>query len=371
MNSTPDRYRDDAPTDYLRSLVEAMRRVVESSRDRALAEMREAVETEAGQLDQARTEHETSLRERAEADISAVGTWERAEIDRIKAEAMRKVQARSRQLDQELAQLAAATNAEHAALAARADAYEREVAAFMEGLEGIDDPATFASAARRMPSPSPGARVQAPRLDSVEPETEPMTEPMTDSVPAPVAEPVAEPVTEPEPEPEPEPATEPVAAESVPEPEPEPEAPTEAPRTTPAATPTPLPVALAPSTLTAPQPPMAEPEVPAAPVASAPTTPTAVDRNGDTASTDAEQATAIQVRGLSSFGAITSFKQSLERVDGIHSVTLGLGPSGEFVYTATHAPAIDLDAAIRSIEGTAEIARDGETLRVKVGRRAG
>ena len=54
----------------------------------------------------------------------------------------------------------------------------------------------------------------------------------------------------------------------------------------------------------------------------------------------ADQATSIQVHGLGSFGAITSFKQSLEKVDGIRSVTLGLGPSGEFVYTATHAPGL-------------------------------
>lgn len=388
MNPNPDRFRDESPTDYLRSLVEAMRRVVETSRDRTLAEMREAVETDAGQLDHARTERETSLRERAEADISAVGTWERAEIDRIKAEAQRKVQARSRQLDQELAQLAAATNAEHEALAARADAYEREVAAFMEGLEEIDDPATFASAARQMPSPSSGARVRAPLPATDEPASEAMPEPVSEPMADAAVEPVVEPAAQPEPASiasEATPDVEPIPAESAPEPAPEPasapqpEAPTqptpvafEAPERSPA-----LPAALAPSTRPevqppAPeQPPAVEQDAPAAPVATAPTAPTAADRNGDTASADAEQATAIQVRGLSSFGAITSFKQSLEKVDGIHSVTLGLGPSGEFVYTATHAAAIDLDAAIRSIEGTAEIAREGETLRVKVGRRAG
>ena len=82
-----------------------------------------------------------------------------------------------------------------------------------------------------------------------------------------------------------------------------------------------------------------------------------------------DQATSIEVHGLGSFGAITSFKQSLERVDGIRSVTLGLGPSGEFVYTATHAPAFDLGSAIRAIEGDGvEIERDNGTLKVKVGR---
>ena len=69
MNPTPDPFRDDSPSDYLRSLVEAMRRVVEQSRDRALAEMRETVETEAASWTTARTEREAALRERSEADI--------------------------------------------------------------------------------------------------------------------------------------------------------------------------------------------------------------------------------------------------------------------------------------------------------------
>ena len=34
------------------------------------------------------------------------------------------------------------------------------------------------------------------------------------------------------------------------------------------------------------------------------------------------------VKGLGSFGAITSFKQSLERVEGVRGVTLSLGPTG-------------------------------------------
>jgi len=346
MNSSPERPFDEAPSDFLRNLVEAMRRVVETSRDRSLAEMREAVETEAGQLDESRSAREGSLRERAEADITAVGTWERAEIDRISAEAARKVQARSRQLDQELAQLAAATNAEHAALAERADAYEREVAAFMEGLEGIDDPAAFAAAARRMPSPTGTGRVQLPK-PAFEPTTDVAAEPAAAVLSAPEA-------VAPEAPAEPSPS-EPVMAAPAPSVATEPAdmAAVEAP--------------VAPDRPVVPQPvasdvaPMPAAES-AAPVA-------AGEQNGNTAPADADEATAIQVRGLSSFGAITSFKQSLERLEGIHSVTLGLGPSGEFVYTATHAPSIDLNAAIQSIEGNAEIERDGGTLRVRVGRR--
>jgi len=363
MNFTPEP-RDEAPGDYLRSLVEAMRRVVEVSRDRTLAEMREAVESEAGQLDEARAAREAGMRERAEADIAGIGTWERAEVERIRADALRRVQARSRQLDQELAQLAAATNAEHAALAARADAYEREVAAFMEGLDGIGDPSAFAAAARRMPT-TVSQRVQSPM--ALAPETA-APEPAAPEPPAqdPAApQPMALAAVAPQPayEPGPEPSTEaapPFVAEAASQPVmPEPFA-------------SEPPVAESP-TSEAPMPQPARSEAEPATTMADSVGVTVGERNGDTAAADASalEATSIQVRGLSSFGAITSFKQSLEKVEGVHSVTLGLGPSGEFVYTAKHAATIDLDAAIRGIETGAEIERDNDTLRVRVGRKAG
>ena len=396
MSSNPDQSFDEAPSDFLRSLVDAMRRVVEATRDRTLAEMREAVETEAGQLDMARTARENALRERAEAEITGVGSWERAEIERIRAEALRKVQARGGQLDQELAELTAANTAEHAALAARADAYEREVSTFIQGLDGIQDPAAFAAAARRMPTPwaakSPPSlaapRMSAPAAVPVTPPVEPMVEPMVEPTPepfaaeAPTAEPVEAPIAA---------MAEPVAAEPVAAEAPTAEAPSAEPYTPEAPA---VPVASQPEAAQpeAAQPEAAQPPTPEPMTAKAVAGPTdgahAGERNGVTAATDTsasdvvpaepvaaepapDQATAIQVHGLGSFGAITSFKQSLEKVDGIRSVTLGLGPSGEFVYTATHAPAFDLGRAIRAIEGEGvEIERDNGTLRVKVGKAA-
>jgi hypothetical protein len=83
-----------------------------------------------------------------------------------------------------------------------------------------------------------------------------------------------------------------------------------------------------------------------------------------------EVATAIVVHGLGSFGAITSFKQALERVDGVHGISLSLGPTGEFVYRATHEAEFDLVTAIEQIEhGGAQIERQADgSLRVVVQR---
>ena len=370
----PDPTHDQAPSEFLHSLVDAMRRVVEATRDRTLAEMREAVETEAGQLDMSRAARETALREHAESEITGVGSWERAEIERIRADALRKVQARGGQLDQELAQLAAANTAEHAALAARADAYEREVSDFIEGLEGIQDPAAFAAAARRMPSP----------WSAKAPEPTGTTRP---AAPAPAAPAAVAPTPG-------APAVVAPAAELT-----SPESVTPAAQPAMAAIPDAAPVAALPGApaVEAPKAPIeakpaAAEAVKAEPMAAEPVNQVAAPTNGaptgngvasasDTAAADvvpaepvapepvADQATAIQVHGLGSFGAITSFKQSLEKVDGIRSVTLGLGPSGEFIYTATHAPAFDLTRAIRAIEGEGvEIERDNGTLKVKVGK---
>lgn len=298
------------PDDFSRSLVEAMRRVVEASRDRTVAELRSVVEAETGQIDVTRAAREAALRERVDAEVAGAGAWERAEIERIRAEAVRKVQTRRGQLDQELAELATTMNAERTALAARADGYERQVVDFIASLDGIDDPAAFAAAARRMPTPSPIRDPQPPAATVEESSRGTETaKPEVDKQEAAGSDPLAT-----------------------------------------AATTTPVGAA-----------------VPATGPAATPDARESATTHGDTSP---EAATSIMVRGLSSFGAITSFKQALERADGIQSVTLGLGTSGEFVFSATHAAAFDMDAAIRAIEAGAEITRDGEAIRVKVTRSA-
>ena len=297
-----------AAPEFLTSLIDAMRKVVEASRDAKLTELKAAADAQTGQLDAKRTEREAALRELSELDINGIGAWERSEIERIRAEAVSRVAARREQLDKELADLVASTEAERAALWGRADAYEKQVSTFMEELAGINDPTAFAAAAGRMPSvpahSAPGNQVAT--TAAVTPE------PAGDAAPA-----------------------------------------------------------------------TAGPAKSDSPVPSEWTAPALADRLAALnqqggkdpiaiAPQEEEVATAIEVQGLGSFGAITSLKQSLEKVSGIRSVALALGPSGDFVYTAFHREGFDLAAAIRAIEGEAvQIDRDNGTLRVKVARAVG
>jgi hypothetical protein len=80
-----------------------------------------------------------------------------------------------------------------------------------------------------------------------------------------------------------------------------------------------------------------------------------------------EATTQVLVTGLTSFGAITSFKQSLERVAGIRRVSMGLGTSGEFIFTAAHGVGFDVAEAIRSFESSAQFVATDDQLRVTVG----
>ncbi len=299
---TPPPSAAGSPTpDFLADLVGAMRSVVEASRDRALAELRTAVESGADGADASTVERQAQLRTRADAEIAGIGDWERGEIDRVRTEATRKVATRRQLLDQELAEQDARRDAERAALQAQVADYERRLGAFMDELTTIKDPAAFAAAARRMPSP-PSVGDDARSV-----------------APPPVGPPTA------------------------------PTAPTQV---TPARSPDSAPAAIDR---------LAKLDVQLAEERAAEAAPAKTTIAATASST-------VLVRGLGSFGAITSFKQTLQRLDGISSVALGIGSTGEFIFNIDHEIGFDMLAAVRSIEPDAETKADGSTVNVKVTR---
>jgi hypothetical protein len=281
------------PSDDLqRSLVDAMRRVAEEARDAEMARLRQSVQERTEELKARDTARIVELRERAAQEIAGIGDWERVEIERVRGEAVLRVEARRRQLEEQLAEMNATVESEVANLQARVAGYEREIGAFFGQLSEISEPAAFAAAAKRMPHPASLDEPLAPALPAVVPADKPSAD------------------------------AEPAAVET----------------------------------------PSGRDAELAAQLAELDARLSTEDSNGG------EVTTSILVTGLGSFGAITSFKQALERADGVRTVSLGLAPAGEeFVYRATHVPGLDLSAAIRAIEGEGtEIKETDGALRVLV-----
>ncbi len=297
---------------FLQSMVDAMRRIAEQARDDALAKLAAAVQERSTELQSTTELHAADLRDKAEADVAHIGEWEQGEVQRIREEAAAKVVGRERRLDAQLQANTAAGEGTLNAVASRMDVFEQQMGAFFAKLSDLHDPAAFAAAVMQMPSP--------PALDDV-PTAQPVgatatvtarpSWPVEPEIPAAPAEPAK--AIEAEPVQAPEPMVAGVAAELA-----------------------------------------AHVAAEASPV----------DPNAEPAG--GEISTQILVAGLSSFGAITSFKQSLERADGIRRVSLGLGTSGEFVFTATHAAGFEPTTAIRSFESAAQFRTEGGQLKVTV-----
>jgi hypothetical protein len=312
---------------FLQHLVDAMRRVAEEARDTNLAELRSMVEKRVEQASERGSERAEDLRRRSELDIKGIGDWERTELDRVRGEAEAKVEARRKQLEQQMQDHQEATERDVASVRRRLADHERELAAFFAQLTEIREPSAFVAAAKRMPGP-PSLELNTPAdaaSGAASVDAESLTSRLSmlgieagESAPAASADGSASAPTE-------SPTADPTLAERLAQLDAQRQtAPTE--RATPPA-------------------------------------PPAADGAG-------EVSTAIVVKGLGSFGAITSFKQSLEKIEGIHSVTLSLGPTGEFVYRASHDAGFDIEGVIGKLEGgSAELERQADgTLGVTVNR---
>lgn len=300
----------EPPSEFMRELITAMRTVADEARHGGLEKLKADAEEAVHALEAGAEKRRQELRERAEADVNGVGEWARAEAERIKAEAEQRMAARRAQLEQQLAAEGTRAEAETKALRARVDDYERELEAYYAQLSEINDPAAFAAAAKRMPAPP----ALTPRPADVA------------TAPTPAAAPEAAAAAAPH-------AAADQAAEAT----------TGAEKGAPAAA-----AEAAAGTPDEVHP--AEEEVLAARLAE-------LDekfQSGAATTAPADGApvtTDVVVKGLGSFGAITGFRQSLSGQPGISAVALSLGQTGEFVFRATHAPDVDVAAAITALEG--------------------
>jgi hypothetical protein len=326
---TPADVAPDAPTttaaaagaappadEFMRDLVAAMRKVADEARDTGVSDLRTRAEEQVRQFEADAERRRNDLRERAEQDVAEVGEWERSEQERITTEAEQRVVARRSRLDQQLAADATRTEAETKAVRDRVAEYERELDGYHAQLIEMNDPAAFAAAAKRMPVP--------PSLDGT-PAPAPAATPMPDTSPAPAAAEVAtSPADTGADDPVP---VEPVVAASNGVPDPQPD------------------VHPAEEEVLAARLAELDASLPPTPAAPEPAEAAAPAASGEPATTE------VVVKGLGSFGAITGFRQALSGVDGIDSVALSLGQTGEFVFRATHAAGFDIRAAIAQLEG--------------------
>ena len=325
------------PSDqFLSSLTAAMRRVADDARETSLADARAAVAAKIAAMRDAAAARTEELRSRAEQDVTGIGDWSRAEIVRIEAETQRKIEHRRAQLAAQLDEHDLRSAAEIAGLEAQVEQYEGELALFFSQLGEITDPDTFISAARRMPRLPQANGVAAP-----------------EGAPAPTDEPAAAghqeqlrslgidvnaereradgeaPTNGVEPEAEADVVEAAEAAVGLDEARTEP------------------------------------------PAASAPSAPAPDDDRPAFADAGAPSAaTTVAAVGLGSFGAVTSFKTALERSDGVTSVRLSLGSGGEFMYTVTHHPDLDLAAVVSAAHPGASVQRSEDgVVRLNAGKR--
>jgi hypothetical protein len=321
------------PSDqFLSSLTAAMRRVAEDARETSLADARAAIAAKIAGMRAAAAARSDELRSRAEQDVSGIGEWSRAEIVRIEAETQRKVEQRRAQLAEQLDEHDRRSSAEIAALEAQVEQYEGELALFFAQLGEITDPDTFITAARRMPrlpetdagaagaEPGETAEEHAERLRSLGIDRHGPTD---------MAEGEAAPTN----------GTQPGEAEGSAEPS--------------AASDTGA---------------TAEPAAAgAADAAPAPVAPAETSVLGDATH---DTTTTIAAVGLGSFGAVTSFKSALEKAEGVTAVRLSLGSGGEFMYTVTHRPDLDVAAMATAAQpgATVQRATDG-VIHISAGKR--
>jgi hypothetical protein len=332
---------------FLQSLVDAMRKIAEQTRDDAMAQLRAGVAERSAGIRTETEKRAAELHELANTDLKSVEDWERGEMERIREDAAARVQARNSTLEAQLAANAAASEGAMTAVEARVDAFEAEMNAFFAQLNDIHDPAALASTLKRIPQAPSLADMAVPAAGETAPS------PAVGAATAPEPSATPDEMGQPKQEAAAASAAPPPASEAASADEGAPES-------------KPVPADAAPVADVA----AAAASEAAAEAAGADQPEVAVEVEAPAEPAVEESTTQVVVTGLTSFGAITSFKQSLERVNGINRVSLGLGTSGEFIFTAAHPEGFDLSAAIQTFEESAQFATSNGQLRVTVGSKA-
>jgi hypothetical protein len=296
MKTAPEPAVKPAPatsraSSFLADLTRAMRSTAEDERGEVLARFGQDadafVESMRGEFAGAAD----ASRARCETDVSSIEAWCESELERIRRETERGIAQRRERLEAELAAQTARLDEGVARVAATVTSFEGDMASFFERLLAEEDPSTFAVMARQLPEPP----AFAPWPPVATPESEAWVAPAgatldLEALAAAEAEAAAA-----------------LEAEGYP---------------------TPAPVATPPATAST-----------APPAAAAPG-----------ASPDATRVV-VAALGLVSVASVSSFKRALAHAEGVRGVQVSSGPQGEFLFTMTCDPGVDLGALVSTLPG--------------------
>jgi hypothetical protein len=386
---------------FLEDLMRAMVATATESKVQAVEQAHTDAKAQTEAIHDRSADEAANLRHGADADVTGIREWSKAEMARIREETDRRIAARKDALAVELDAHAGRIEREIDLVQQQVAAFETEMDEFLARLAAATDPTTMARLAEQMPEPPPFQEAHPPTEALEEAERSAMAEAMIAPTDAPETEAVA---TEPA-------ATEPEVAEAAAAAEPEsPEAESEvegeaasvgtatledgaveahageaeAPDPEPeadAGAVEPEAVVAEPAVETRPdaaaseaaEPPAdaAEPpadQVPDEPVDDAEAalaarlnqlTP-ASEQHAAASTALAEHAAAspspavmtrVSVAGLVSVSGIAAFKRNLARLPGVVNVGVSSSPDGAFVFNVAHEPTLSLQDAIPALPG--------------------
>ena len=299
-------------TKFMAELSAAMQAAAEHARSETMARFEVDAKGLVEEIHAGATNEVAALRRQADDDVATIREWSKAEIARIREETETRVVARKTGLEAEMEAHAATVEARAERVATVVAAFQTEMTTFFDRLNAEEDPTRIATMAETMPDPPSLEDVIA---SIVAGSARSSTTPTVLREPAAVTAPLAE--TE----------IDFAAAEA--------EAASfsgdlgaladEDSDETPA--------------VTADGATDDEPVESIAPLEAPPTT------------ADLKTTTRVVAAGLVSVASIANFKRSLARISGVWSIGVASGPDGEFVFSVSHDPGIDLSAGIISMSG--------------------
>lgn len=330
---SPGRRRSNV---FLAELARAMHAAAHEARERVLEQFRAESKAFIEELHSRSAEEAAALRRAADEDIAGIREWSKAEIARIREETERRIAERKSALEAAVEAQAARIESQIERLQGAVAGFEAEMDRFFETLLAVEDPTEFAALAAKLPEPPPFEEILAAPPDEAVPETPLETGELDPAAreaafaaieaaarAAEVAETPAEG------------AGEPAAAATDLE--------TEGPPTE---------GALSPEAEDAAEAATGQDELEGLDDAQI------AARLGFLAGHVEEPAppsqpvrTQVAVVGLVSVASIAGFKRQLAHLPGVHSVGVASGPNGEFLFSVTHDPDLDLAAVVPGLPG--------------------